>query len=325
MIIQPPSVICMGSPGSGKTYALATLLEAGLETFVITTEPDGLVSLLDAVESRKAPIDNLHWASCLPATPGWSAMSDMISTIGSMGFESIQNIKTGVGKSDTRKPAMKLLENLQNFKCERTGKAFGDVTKWNDKRVLVLDSLSGLSMISWMLTLGYKPAAHQGEWGVAMNFVEQLLLKLSSDRSCFFVITSHIEKELNEITGVTQIMASTLGRKLAPKIPKYFSEFVYAKRVIKDGKARFSWATLDTNADLKNRSLPISTDLEPDYRPVVAAYRRRLASAGLATTMPPVVSQETAQKPSASAPTLSSAPMKPQVAQSGAQSVPKGA
>lgn len=270
----------MGAPGSGKTDALATLAKAGLETFVISTEPDGLVSLIDSFERRKIPLDKLHWTSCLPQVPGWSALDDMVNTIGTMGFEAIQNIKTGVGKTDTRKPAMKLLQSLRNFQCERTNQSFGDVTSWDSSRALVLDSLSGLSMISWMLALGYKPAAHMGEWGVAMNFIEQLLLKLSSDRRCFLVVTAHIEKEISEITGATQIMVSTLGRKLAPKISKYFSEVVLARRIVKATSAEFTWSTVDTNADLKNRSLPIGTNLPQDYTPVVEAYRKRLVAIG---------------------------------------------
>ena len=283
--LQPPAALVMGQPGAGKTDALATLLEAGLKTFVISTEPDGVSSLLDSCARRKIPIDNLHWASCLPATPGWSALNDMVNTIGTMGFEDIQKIKSGVGKTDTRQPAMKLLNTLSNFKCERTGVAFGDVTKFDDTMALVLDSLSGLGLIAWMLTLGYKPAAHQGEWGVAMNFVEQLLLKITSDRRAFFVMNCHIEKELNEISGVQQIMVSTLGRKLAPKIPRFFSEVVYAKRLMKDGKAIFTWSTMDTTADLKNRSLPVASDLAQDFKPIVEAYRKRktLAAAVPAT------------------------------------------
>jgi AAA domain len=274
--LQPPSVICMGAPGSGKTYAIASLIKAGLEVFVISTEPDGVSSLIDACESTEADISKLHWATCMPSPAGWGALEDMVTTIGTMGFEQIQNIKTGVGKSYTREPAAKFLRTLKNFTCERTGETFGDISKFGDDRAVVLDSLSGFSMIAWMLALGYKPAAHQGEWGVSMNFVEQLLLKLTSDRKCFFVMTAHIEKEINEMTGVSQIMVSTLGRKLPPKVPKYFSEVVLSTRTMAGDKPTFLWATIDAKADLKNRALPVSAALKQDYTPVVEAYRRRV-------------------------------------------------
>ena len=138
--------------------------------------------------------------------------------------------------------------------------------------------------MSWMLTVGYKPAAHQGEYGVAMNFIEQLLLKLTSDRHAFFILNAHIEKEINELTGVSQIMASTLGRKLAPKIPRFFSEVVYSKRLMKDGQASFTWSTINSTAELKNRSLPISQNLQQDYGPIISAYRQRKTLATPAAT-----------------------------------------
>jgi hypothetical protein len=220
-------------------------------------------------------------------------MEDMVKTIGSYGYEDIQKIKSGVGKTETRIPAMKLLKTLGDFHCERTNTSYGDTSTWGDDRALIFDSLSGLNLLSMSLTIGYKPAAHQGEWGVAMNFVEQLILKMSSDRNCFFTMTSHIEREMNEITGVTQVMAATLGRKLAPKIPRFFSEVVLAKRAIADGKASFTWSTLDPSTELKNRALPISSSLVPSYVPIVTAFRNRKSLAsGTATaasgTPPPV-------------------------------------
>lgn len=266
----------MGSPGSGKTDSLATWVEAGLDLFVIVTEPDGIASLIDSMSRRKLDMERVHWATCLPTTMGWEALGEMVRTIGSMGFDQIQNIKSGVGKQHTREPAQKLLKQLENFTCERTGAKFGPVDKWDNSRVLAIDSLSGLSLISWMLTLGYKPAAHQGEWGVAMNFIEQLLHKLTGDRRYFFTLNAHLERETNDLTGAAQTMVSTLGRKLAPKIPRFFSEVILAQRSVKDNKASFTWATFDPKADLKNRSLPLTTDITQSYVPVVRAYSRRL-------------------------------------------------
>lgn len=311
--MQPPATLCLGSPGSGKTDALATYIEAGIETFVIITEPGGVESLLDSCTRRKLDVNRLHWATALPAAPGWNAMEDMVKTIGSYGYEDIQKIKSGVGKTETRIPTMKLLKTLGDFRCERTGRSYGDTSKWGDDCALAFDSLSGLNLLAMSLTIGYKPAAHQGEWGVAMNFVEQLILKLTSDRSCFFTMTAHVERELNEITGTTQLMASTLGRKLAPKIPRFFSEVVYAKRAIADGKASFTWATVDSSADLKNRSLPISTSLTPSYVPIVNAYRVRKnlangTAAAVSEAPPPVKEAPT----SVVKPTI--APMRPATA-----------
>lgn len=306
MNLQPPAILNMGAPGSGKTHALSTLLQCELRVFVICTEPDGMSSLLDACEARRIPIDNLHWVIRPPAVPGWASMKEMATVVGTMGYEDITKIKSGVGKNLTRVAAMNLLLACEKFVCERTGRDFGDITQLNDDCAVVLDSLSGLNDISMMAAQGLKPAAHQGEWGVAMNFIEKLILKLTADRRAFFILNAHVEKETNEISGASQIMASTLGRKVAPKLPRFFSEVVYSKRTVRDDQPTFTWSTADPNADLKNRTLPVATHLLQDYRPVVEGYRKRRA---LAATASPPAAQPTA---SASAmPTAQVAPMSP--------------
>lgn len=278
MKMQPPAILLQGAPGAGKTDSLTTYIAGGVELFVICTEPGGVESLIDSVERRKLDMNKLHWCNILPATEGWVAITEMVNKIGAMGYKDLQDIKSGVGKSETRKPAMALLQSLKNFHCDRTGEDFGDCTTWDHTRALCIDSLSGISIISRALTVGYKPAMHQGEWGVAMDFIEQLLLKLTSDRRCFFTLTAHVEKEINELTGGNQIMASTLGRKLAPKIPRFFSEVVYAQRRLDEPK--FRWSTIESNADLKNRALPISDKLIPDFKPIVESFRNRLKAIG---------------------------------------------
>jgi hypothetical protein len=276
IILQPPSVLLLGAPGSGKTDSLITYIEAGLDLFVISTEPDGVGSLIDSIRRRKLPIEKLHYATIIPVASDWKALDDMVTSIGTQNYEQIQGIKSGVGKDKTRAPAIKLLNTFKDFVCERTGESFGSVSEFDSSRALVLDSLSGLSIIAKALTIGYKAAAHQGEWGVMMNFVEEIVMKLTADRKCHFAMTAHVEKELNEVGGITQIMASTLGRKLAPKLPRFFSEVPYAKRAVKDGKPNFTWATADITADLKSRALAVGTDLIPSFVPVVRAYEERL-------------------------------------------------
>lgn len=288
MKLQPPSCIVMGPTGTGKTDSIITLLQAGLEVFVIITEPDGIVSLIDSAMRRKVPIDKLHWAYCPPAIMGVSAIMEMATTINSMGFQQVQDIKNGIAKPETREAGMKILRLIANFHCERTGEDFGPIAKWGPNRALVMDGLSGLSDISWMLTLGVKPTAHQGEWNIMQNFIKQVLNQISADRDFFFAMTAHIERETDELSGASKAMVSTLGRKLAPVIPRYFSEVILSKKTVTPpDKVRFHWSTLDAQADTKNRTLPLSNDLEPSFAPIVEAYHRRATFLKTATTPPP--------------------------------------
>lgn len=294
--LQAPHTLLMGPTGCGKTTSLVTLALAGVDVFVIITEPTGVDSLLDAWEREKLPLNGgkdlgngiksgaLHYSVITPAAAGWGALKDMGTRINNMSYKDLSELKSGIGK-DQMKQYPKLLQQCENFQCQRTGDFYGDVTTWGADRALVFDSLSGVSLIMLQHTVGFKPSPHQGEWGIAMSAVEMLLLKLSSDCNCFFVLTGHIEKEPDEITGMARVSVSTLGRKLAPKIPRFFSEVIRAR---KDGSGKFLWATQDSEADLKNRALPSSANLSASFVPIVEAYRRRVAALSPAPTPTPV-------------------------------------
>lgn len=273
---KPPSMIVMGPSGSGKTDSLATLVEAGLETFVIITEPNGLDTLLDSMKRRGLPIDRLHWTTITPAAPGWKSMEAMMTKVTQLNYSDLTELKSGIDKSNTTQ-LLTVLRTLVDFRCERTGVSFGDVTRWGPDRALAVDSLSGLNIMALDMTIGMKPTAHQGEWGVAMNLEEKLILNLTSQLQCFFVLTAHIDKEPNEITGATNITVSALGRKLAPKLGKFFGDIVRAHR--QSGTVPFHWSNDDPNTDLKNRALPISSNLPPSFVEVWKRHQERLRTA----------------------------------------------
>lgn len=270
-MLKPPSNLLLGPSGTGKTSALATYAAAGIETFVTVTEPSGVDSLVDAAQRLGISLDLIHWTTVPPMPPDLDVFEDTIRVIANMGYEQISNIKTGVGKDKTREPADKLLESLRDFKCERTGQSYGSPFEWDDTRAYALDSLTGLNTIAMDLTIGFKPSAHQGEWGVAMNFEEKIILKLCADLWCHFTLTAHVDKEVNEITGAKQVMAAALGRKLAPRIARYFNEIIYC---VKDKKS-FTWSTIEDGVDLKNRALPLEAGLDPDFGQIVEMHTRR--------------------------------------------------
>lgn len=273
-VMQAPHSLLMGPPGSGKTTSLATYAKAGVDVFAFITEPTGVDSLYDAWEREKLSIERLHYVTITPSSGDWKALIEMGQKIQMLGYKDLSELKSGIGK-EHMKQYIKMLQNLQNFCCERSQKEYGDVTSWDASRALCMDSLSGTSIIAMQQTVGLKPSPHQGEWGIAMSAVEQLLLKLSSDCRCFFTVTAHLEKEPDELTGVSKVAVSTLGRKLAPKIPRFFSEVIRARKDPSKNPI-WRWSTLDSEADLKNRALPASNDLLADFTPIVEAYRRRV-------------------------------------------------
>lgn len=268
----PPSILLMGDAGTGKTTSIYTLLERGLKVFVLTTEPAGLQSLIDKILDKNVELlKNLHWHEVTPSAANWSALTKLGEMVTNKGYEEISKEKDGIAKRQTAGFNI-LVDATANFTCQRTGEIIGDVTEQGPGTVFVIDSLSGLSTICYQHTVGFKPSPHQGEWGTMMSILESYLNMVTQNRNCYFVLIAHMDVEPNELLGISSKMVATLGKKLAPKIPKMFTEVVLAKR---DGD-KFSWSTAEPNTILKTSVLPISRNLEPSFRLCVERYEKRM-------------------------------------------------
>jgi hypothetical protein len=138
------------------------------------------------------------------------------------------------------------------------------------------------------LVVGSKPVKSMADWGMSMDNLERFITKLTTDVFCPVVLTAHQERETDEVTGGTSIMASTLGKKLAPKIPRFFSDVINTKR---DGQ-KFTWSTMTFGMDLKARNLPIADNIEPSFKPIIEAWQRKMREADAAVApavpLPPV-------------------------------------
>lgn len=266
----------MGMPGSGKSYSIATYLKAGIETFVIGTEPGFIDTVLDACRAGNISTDRLHWHALTAETPSWASLEDVAAKVNAMSYETLASLKDGIAKREM-KGWMALLHTCKNFIDDRTGTAFGDVTEWDDTRALVIDSLSGVNDFAREHTAGFKPNLHPGEWGTAMELERNLIRKLVSDRGSYFTLITHLDRSIDEVTQATTVTVAALGNKLGPKLPKDFSEVILAKRPGKLGDP-FTWTTIDAQADVKNRALPISTTLAPDFGQIVRIHEARKAA-----------------------------------------------
>lgn len=263
------NVLLQGESGAGKTHAIGTLVDAGIEVFYVALDP-GRESLAGYWTDKGKPIPpNLHWATIRTLPQGFAELKDMAQKINQYNFEMLTKLVDPNKRKYNQHE--QLLTLFSNFKDERTKQDFGAVDHWNTDRCLVIDNLSGFSDIIMQNMVGGKPVKGQNEWGVAQNQVEIFIKMLTDGCRCHFVMLAHVEKELDEVNGGFKIMASTLGKKLAPKLPKMFSDVILAERNGKD----WSWSTAASGVALKTRNLPISDKLPPDFGAIIKKWKSR--------------------------------------------------
>lgn len=267
--IHGPKVLLMGEPGDGKTDTIRTIVAAGLKVFVIFTEP-GMEVLLDKRRGKVYTCDEgLHWSYIPPITADWKELMDAADLLNKFTYKQCTEMG-GVNKAKYRS-FYDWISLHQTLKCDRCGVSFGPADKLEpyNEWCLVDDSLSSVSIMALNLVIGSKPAVHQGEYGAAMFNLERFINKFAYDVPSMAVLMAHIEREGNEVSGGTENMAATLGRKLAPKIPRPFSDVVHA---IREGD-KFRWSTITPNMLLKTRSLPLSDKIPPDFKPIIDKWR----------------------------------------------------
>ena len=270
------NVLLFGASGTGKTFSIKTLVDAGLEVFALFLEP-GLESLIGAYADNDKPIpENLHWHYIQPRTLGFSQLQSAADSIGKFDLSGLAKMKDmNRGKNN---PIIDLYGVLNDFPDQRTGKTFGPVDSWGNGRVLVIDSLSALSRMLFEMVIGTKPVKDMADWGIVQQALMSLLHKLTSGCRCHFVLIAHVEREQDQITGGTKLMLSAPGKAITAQIPQPFSDVIYTIRE----NANFYWDTANSQADVKTRNLPILSKLPADFGPIIKKWenRKKLAEGG---------------------------------------------
>ena len=266
-----PGVNCllMGPAGTGKTFSIGTLVDSGLDVFFLPLE-SGMESLLGYFTDRGKPLPpNLQWCDPIRSTGSFTELLDSAKKANTMNLEALSKIADpNRGKHNAY---IKVLETLNNFVSSRDGKSYGPVNEWTSQRVLVVDGLTGLANAAMAMIIGGKPVRNQADWGIAQGYVESILRLLCDSCSCHFILLAHVERETDPVLGGVKIMASALGKALAPKLPSMFSDVILADR---KGTA-WAWDTANLQADLKTRNLPISQNNPADFRPIIQKWKSR--------------------------------------------------
>lgn len=268
------NVLLMGPAGTGKTHSLGTLVDyveanKHLEVFVLFLE-SGRESLVGYYTDRGKPIpENLHWHELAQPKADFLSMIDDATKINTMSLEALAKM-TDPNRSKHNQ-FVTLLQQLNNFKDDRSGQSFGPVDKWTPSRVLAIDGMAGLGRCAMSLVIGGKAVKSQSDWGIAQDQIERLLRKLTDGCPCHFVLIAHVERETDLVLGGVKLMVSTLGKALPPKIPAMFSDVILT---VRQGD-KWHWDTASIQADLKTRNLPIASNVQPDFGVIIKKWTSR--------------------------------------------------
>ncbi len=181
-----------GSTGTGKTYAIATLVKSGITPFVIFTEP-GAPALIKSIREHKLSEDSVKHVTISQANQSWTALQQMSKNLNTLSFEAITKL------SDPNKSGYtQLIEFLglcNNF-VDHNGESYGDVATWGTDRCLIVDTLTGLCNMGMNLIVGGRPTRSMSDWMVAQNHVLSIVDKLTTGINCHFASTHTSRRSL---------------------------------------------------------------------------------------------------------------------------------
>lgn len=254
--------INFGAPGSGKTHALRTLIDAGLEVMVAFTEDSQ--SILNDVPCEKG----LHWHYTPPSSADWSTLIANAETIQRFSNDALQKMP-GMQKEKYGQ-LIDFLKGCNNFVCDRCGKSFGNIADWRTNRCFALDAMSALNTMCLDLAVGGKPIRTQPDWGVAIEQEEKILNTLAMGLHCHVVVNAHVERETDLVLGGVKLFPAALGAKLPPKVGRFFSDVIFSSYA-----DTWKWSTVTAGVDTKTRHLPLKDKMEPSYVQLVNNWKSK--------------------------------------------------
>ena len=272
-----PKVCLMGLGGTGKTYALGTLVDwaaaNGFEVAVLFTE-NGLETLLGYFRDKgHEPPANLFWHQQTTKPISLKSLMQTADSVGKLSYEALaKSIDSNRGGDNNA--FFKILQSCSDFKDDRTGKSLGPIDAFTAKRIFVMDSLTETSNAAMKMQIGSRPMASPGDYGVAQNNLMNFLRLCTQGMECPFVMTAHVDRETDQVTQSTKIMIKAIGKALATEIPTLFSDIIYTTREAD----KFYWDTAAYGVDTKTRSLGYRSKIVPDFAQIFDVWKKRSQS-----------------------------------------------
>ena len=265
------NTVIQGFVGGGKTRSLLTLLPewedekgkvhkgAGKTLLNIAMEPG-----FDHVFRHNGCEQGLHVHYHYPADIDFDTIASYVNLLRNMSLKDV--IETTDPKKRNYTGFAELFAVCKDFKCDKCGQVFGNVTELDDSYALALDSLSPLSTLVTQAVCGGKPVPSKPEYFTMLGFALSFLRLLFQSTTCSVILTAHIDRETDPVTGESVLTLDTIGQRLVKQIVKLPDELVTAYE--EDGKFYWSNERGRTGQVVKRRALTLSDTLEPDFRQI---------------------------------------------------------
>lgn len=255
---QVTKMLIIGDPGSGKTGACLSLLEAGYK-FVIADFDNGL-DVLISLARHKDPklLENIIYET----------FTDEMKTI-----------KGRVFPKGTPKAFSDSMNAMTKWEFGKEGEPgyynLGNIGDWGPDTIFMIDSLTFCCKAAMRMILAINGRSGKSPWqsdyGDAQNLVEDMLALLySTSVKCNVIVISHITVIGDEADGTMHRYPMSLGKALSPKVGSYFNTMVSvrnkgtgasAKRLIRTVSEGLLELKVPLPAGVVNTDLPIETGL----------------------------------------------------------------
>lgn len=277
-----PNIMLEGPSGTGKTFALGTLVDWAqahdMKVRALFVE-NGLETLLGYWTDVGTPPFNRSTPAEIPACLAWhqqltkpinlTALMRAADSVGKLNYEGITKYQDP--ERSQNNAFWKILETCSSFIDDRTGANLGALDSWGNDTIFVLDSLSELANACMKMVIGSKPTAAPPDYGVAQNNLMNFLRLCTQGTAASFVLIAHVDRIKDDMTGSTRIMTKAIGSAISPDIPPLFSDVIYTQREAD----KFFWDTAAYGVDTKTRSLGYRSKIDPSFGPLMDTWLKR--------------------------------------------------
>lgn len=271
--LEGPKILLIGASGSGKTRSLATFADwqskQGRQTRITFTE-NGLETFLGYWRDRNLPVpEGIAWHVIKTKSIPFKDLMDGAKKTGMLSYKALTELVDP--NKATNNPYLKIMESLADFKDDRTGKSLGNFDSWGNDILWGCDSLSELANACMKMVIGNKPTASPSDYGVAQNNLINFLRFITQGFPPTVVLTAHIQRQTDEVSGMTKLMTKAIGKAMGDDIPQLFSETIGC---VREGGAWY-WDTANSALDTKTRYLPIASKIPPDGAQIMDKWIKR--------------------------------------------------